>query len=58
MAKYADNSNASDAAVNEIQEDEADSAKLNQSVRAECDSQINSEDEDYCVDGSRPYFQD
>lgn len=38
MAKYADNSNASDAAVNESQEDEADSAKLNQSVRAECDS--------------------
>jgi hypothetical protein len=54
MVKYADNSNKSDTAVN--QDDDADSARENQSVRAECDSNLESDgaDEDFCVDGSRP----
>lgn len=57
MAKYAVNSNNSDAANKEGQDEESDSPK---SVRAECDSQIESDaaDDDFCVDGSRPCFQE
>lgn len=60
MAKYAANSNNSEAAANESQEDNTDSVKLNQSCRAECNSQLCSEgiDDEFCVDSSRPYFQD
>jgi hypothetical protein len=56
MAKYADNSNNSDEAASAGEN--ADASKLNESCRAECDSQIGSDvgDIDFSVDGSRPYF--
>ena len=60
MAKYAVHSNNSEGAAEEESQDDKDSAKLNQSCRAECDSQLGSAnpEDDFCVDGSRPFFQD
>lgn len=52
MAKYADNSNNSDEAASQGEN------AVNESCRAECDSQLGSDvgDIDFSVDGSRPYF--
>ena len=56
MAKYADTSNQSDDAVNRSKGEASE--PLNESCRADCDSQEASDafDDDFSVDGTRPYF--